>query len=108
MRKRPKGAQGPTPLGDALGSFLETSGLAGRVEEASVVPEWERLVGKGISDVTVPLRVSRGTLFVTVRSSGWLMELKLMEGEIIRRLNAGRPRGKISKIRFLMADETGP
>jgi predicted nucleic acid-binding Zn ribbon protein len=105
MKKRPKGPRPPTALSDALGSFLEKSGLAARIEEASVVPEWEKLVGTGIAAVTVPLRVSRGTLFVTVRSSGWLMELKLMEGEIIRRLNAGRPRGKISKIRFLMAGE---
>jgi predicted nucleic acid-binding Zn ribbon protein len=105
MKKRSKGPRPPTPLGEALGSFLEKSGLASRVEEASVVPDWERLVGKGIADVTVPLRVSRGTLFVTVRSSGWLMELKLMEGEIIRRLNAGRTRGKISRIRFFMAGE---
>jgi predicted nucleic acid-binding Zn ribbon protein len=55
--------------------------------------------------VTTPLRVSSGVLFVAVRSSAWLMELKLMETEILRRLNQGRERGKIDKIRFVLAEE---
>lgn len=97
--------RGPTPVGEALGQFLEKSGLAERIEEASVVPEWEQLVGAAIAQVTKPARVSGGTLFVAVRSSAWMMELSMMQGEIIRRLNAGRKRGKIQKIRFFMGEE---
>jgi predicted nucleic acid-binding Zn ribbon protein len=99
--------KGPEPLGSALQDFLEGAGLAERVEAASVVPEWAERVGEAIAAVTTPLRVSGGTLFVAVRSSAWLMELKLMEGEILGRLNAGRERGKIRRIRFLMAGESG-
>jgi predicted nucleic acid-binding Zn ribbon protein len=49
-------------------------------------------VGEAIAAVTVPVRVSHGTLVVAVRTSAWLMELRLMEREILRRLNEGRPR----------------
>jgi predicted nucleic acid-binding Zn ribbon protein len=97
--------QGPTPLGDALGQFLQESPLAERIAEASVVPEWEERVGEAIAKVTRPARVSRGTLFVAVRSSAWMMELNMMRGEILRRLNAGRERGKIQQIRFFMGEE---
>lgn len=97
--------QGPTPLGQALERYLEKSGLSERIEEASVVPEWAERVGDAIAKVTSPLRVSRGTLYVAVRSSAWLMELKMMEGEIVRRLNAGRDRGRIERIRFVMAEQ---
>ncbi|HEX6938973.1 MAG TPA: DUF721 domain-containing protein [Longimicrobiales bacterium] len=93
---------GPTPLAHALQRFLARSGIAERIEEAAVVPEWADRVGSRIAAVTRPLRVSRGTLFVAVRSSAWLMELKLLEGEILRRLNEGRDRGRIARIRFLM------
>lgn len=96
---------GPTRLGRALDQFLDRSGLAERVEAAGVIPAWAERVGAPIAAVTAPVRVSRGTLFVAVRSSAWLMELKLMEAEILRRLNAGRTRGKIARIRFLMAEE---
>jgi len=97
--------QGPTPLGEALGRFLEDAGLAERIEEASVVPEWEELVGEAIAKVTRPTRVSHGTLFVAVRSSAWLMELNMMRGEILRRLNARKERGRIEQIRFFMGEE---
>lgn len=96
---------GPMPLGQALARFLERSGIAERIEEAAIVPEWDERVGPAIAEVTRPLRTSRGTLFVAVRSSAWLMELKMMEGEILRRLNEGRERGRIERIRFLMDEE---
>jgi predicted nucleic acid-binding Zn ribbon protein len=98
-------SKGPTQLGDALKDYLSGSEIGERIEEAAVVPEWAERVGAAIAAVTVPLRVNRGTLLVGVRSSAWLMELKLMEAEIVRRLNCDRGRGKISKIRFQMLDQ---
>ncbi|MBR9990509.1 MAG: DUF721 domain-containing protein [Gemmatimonadetes bacterium] len=97
------GSRKPEKLGDALQSYLRDSGLDERVEEAGVVPEWAERVGEAIAAVTTPLRTSRGTLLVAVRTSAWLMELRLMEREILRRLNEGRDRGRIERIRFLMA-----
>lgn len=97
----------PTSLGDALQQFLRTSGLEERVEEATILPEWEDRVGPAIAAVTTPQTVSRGTLVVAVRTSAWLMELKLMEREILGRLNEGRTRGRIERIRFVMADSAG-
>lgn len=99
------GRKKPEKLGDALQSYLRESGLDQRVEEAAIVPEWAERVGAAIAAVTMPLRTSRGTLLVAVRTSAWLMELRLMEREILRRLNEGRERGRIERIRFLMAGE---
>jgi predicted nucleic acid-binding Zn ribbon protein len=98
--------QKPTPIGDALQQYLRDSGLEERLEEAGVVPEWAARVGPAIAAVTEPLRTSSGTLVVAVRSSAWLTELKLMEREILRRLNEGRSRGMIDRIRFVMGDGT--
>ncbi len=94
----------PAPLGQVLAGYLERSGLARKMEEASVVPAWPELVGPAIAAVTTPLRVTDSVLIVAVRSSAWLMELRLMEGEILRRVNAGRRRGRLSRIRFVMGD----
>ena len=94
-------------LGDVLAGLLERSGLGERLEEAAIVPEWAERVGPAISAVTIPLRASHGTLVVAVRSSAWLMELHMMEREIVRRLNEGRERGRIGRIRFVMAQEGG-
>jgi predicted nucleic acid-binding Zn ribbon protein len=92
----------PSRLGDELQSYLRESGLDERIEEAAILPEWESRVGIAIAAVTQPVRVSRGALIVAVRTSAWLMELKLMEREILRRLNEGRQKGHIERIRFVM------
>lgn len=102
-----KRRRGPVRLDEALKSYLEGAGLEEPLEAAAVIPEWAERVGAGIAAVTTPLRVNNGVLFVAVRSSAWLMELKLIEGEIIRRLNAGRKKGKIKKIRFVMGEGSG-
>jgi len=94
----------PEPLGDALQRFLEESAIGEKMEKASIVPEWPEKVGEAIAAVTTPLRVSGGTLLVAVRSSGWLMELRMMEREILGRLNEGRKRGRIERIRFVMSE----
>ena len=102
-------AKKPEKLGDALQSYLRDSGLEEQVEAAAIVPEWETRVGPAIAAVTVPLRTSRGTLLVAVRTSAWLMELRLMERDILRRMNEGRTKGRLERVRFVMAgDEDAP
>lgn len=99
----------PEKLGDALQTYLRESGLEEQVEAAAIVPEWEQRVGPAIAAVTEPLRASRGTLLVAVRTSAWLMELRLMEREILRRMNEGRSKGRLDRIRFVMkGDEDAP
>ena len=103
MRKRdpnePK--RKPEPLGRVVGAFLKDSKLEERVDQASVVPEWDLLVGKQIAKVTKPISVTRdGTLFVAVKTNAWMTELSLMEPQILRALNAKAGRARVRKIRL--------
>ena len=102
MTQPRKRAGQPQLVGDLLGRFLDRNGLTERVEQASVLPRWGELVGPQIAAVTEPQRVSDGTLIVAVRSSAWMMELSLMKGELLRRINAGRREGRIRQIVFVM------
>ena len=95
--------QGPMRVAEALAGYLAKSGLGDRLQEASAVEEWAGRVGDRIAAVTEPLHVNNGVLFVGVRSSAWLMELRMMEAEVRSRLNAGRVKGRIRNIRFVMA-----
>jgi predicted nucleic acid-binding Zn ribbon protein len=91
----------PEALGNVLGAFLKNSNLEERVEAAQVVPEWESLVGKQIAKVTQPISVTRdGTLFVAVKTNGWMTELSLMEPQLLRALNAKAGRIRVKKIRL--------
>ena len=95
---------GPKQVKEALQKYLEKSGIGEQIEAASVVPEWAQLVGPAIAAVTTPMRVHEKTLIVGVRSSAWMNELKMMEREIISRLNAGKRRKVVDKIRFQMSE----
>jgi predicted nucleic acid-binding Zn ribbon protein len=91
----------PEALGDVLASYLASSGLARRVEQASVIPEWTTLVGPQIAAVTEPLLITAdGTLFVAVSSSPWMSELSLMERQLLSAVNRVPGRPPVTKIRY--------
>ena len=91
----------PARMDEALSSYLERSGLAARVDQANVVPEWKSLVGEQIATVTIPHAIARdGTLFVAVTTNAWMTELSLMEPELLRVLNAKPGRAPILRIRW--------
>lgn len=100
-RRRPS-APSLQPVGDVVGRLLERRGLAEKVEAATALAEWPERVGLRIAAVTRPLRVSERTLFVAVSSSAWLMELDLLKPRLLRHVNAGRKRGRIEQLVFVM------
>jgi predicted nucleic acid-binding Zn ribbon protein len=91
----------PEPIADVLQGWIDKSGIATRIGQASVVPEWENLVGPQISAVTAPTSVSAdGTLWVQVTTHAWMNELSLMKPQLLKALN-GRPGGaKIRDIKW--------
>lgn len=93
----------PQPVGDLVARFLDRSGLAPRVAAATVLTDWPTLVGPQIAAVTTATGLQDGTLFVAVANSAWMMELNLMKGELIKRVNTGRAEGRIEHIVFVMA-----
>ena len=94
----------PVPVSDAIASYVKRSGLAARISQAEVIPEWTRLVGPQIAAVTRPEKIGAdGTLFVRVSTSQWMTELQLMMPDIMARLNAGRGAGRIRTVRWLLS-----
>jgi predicted nucleic acid-binding Zn ribbon protein len=95
-KKRP-----PQLLGDVMKGMLSKSGIADRVAQASVIPDWPALVGPQIARVTEPLSVTaQGTLFVAVTTNAWMTELSLLEPDLLRRLNQRTGKLQIRKIRW--------
>ena len=91
----------PRKIGDVVTDVLKQSGVADRISQAKVIPEWSELVGPQISRVTEPLSVTRqGTLFVAVTTNAWMTELSLMEPHLLRRLNERTGRLQIKRIRW--------
>jgi predicted nucleic acid-binding Zn ribbon protein len=91
----------PTSIATLVAGVLADAGIADRVAQASVVPEWGSLVGERIAAVTEPLSVGQdGTLWVAVASHAWMTELSLLEPELLRALNAVPGRPPVLRIRL--------
>lgn len=91
----------PRKIGEALANYLDKAGLAARVEQAGIIPEWPVLVGEKIAKVTEPLSISRdGTLFVAVRTNAWMNELSLMEPQLLASLNAKAGRKPVQRLHW--------
>ena len=93
----------PSALGDILAGVLQQSGIAERVEQAGLIPEWPALVGAQIAAVTEPTSITAdGTMFVMVTTNSWMNELSLMEPELLRALTAKEGRTPVKRIRWLL------
>jgi predicted nucleic acid-binding Zn ribbon protein len=91
-------------VGEVLDAFLERAGVRVQLERTGVLDEWPARVGDAIAKVTHARSVSDSTLIVEVRSSAWLMELNMMKGEILRRVNEGREAARIDRIVFVLGE----
>jgi predicted nucleic acid-binding Zn ribbon protein len=99
---------GPTePVGAAVARFLRSHGHAGRVEQASVLEEWARMVGPQIARATEALSISAdGILIVGVSTNAWMAELAMHEREFLARLNEGSERQLVKRIRWQLKRES--
>lgn len=96
-----KEKRSPSPIADALASYLKKSGFSKRLQQAGIIEEWAALVGPQIAAVTSPESVTQdGLLRVRVATAAWANELSLMSPRILARLNAGRT-GRVKEIRWV-------
>ncbi len=104
-RAVPEPRRAPEKIGDFMDAFLEGQGVKQQVERVSVLDEWAERVGPKIAEVTRARSVSEATLFVEVRSSAWLMELNMIKGRILERLNEDRDAGALEKLVFVLSQD---
>jgi predicted nucleic acid-binding Zn ribbon protein len=91
----------PSPIAEALASYLRRSGISKRIQQAGVIEAWPDLVGPQIASVTAPDSVTPdGVLRVRVATAAWANELSLMTPRILARLNTGR-QGRVKEIRWM-------
>ncbi|UCC24377.1 MAG: DUF721 domain-containing protein [Gemmatimonadales bacterium] len=94
----------PERVKDLLSDFLEQEGVGKDVARATILEEWADKVGPKMAAVTHARSVMGGRLIVEVRSSAWLMELNMMKGEILQRVNEGRE-VPVEKLVFVMSPD---
>ena len=101
-----RGGGRPEKIGSLVDGLLEKHGVQDQVRRMDVLDLWSEIVGDTVAGVTRAKGVDEATLFVEVRSSAWLMELNMMKGEFLARVNERLPETPLDRIVFVQA-ETG-
>jgi predicted nucleic acid-binding Zn ribbon protein len=102
-RPRSKGSR-PVRVDRVLAEVLEEAGVLRQVRRMEVLDLWPELVGEQLARVTKARAVDGGTLIVEVKSSAWLMELNMMRGDFLRRVNERLEEVPLDKIVFVLAE----
>jgi predicted nucleic acid-binding Zn ribbon protein len=96
----------PVRVDAVLNELLEEHGVLHQVQRMSVLERWPEIVGETVAAVTRARSVDDKTLVVEVRTSAWLMELNMMRGDFLAKVNEHMPETPMTKIVFVLA-ETG-
>jgi len=91
-------------LDAVLSSVLDDHGVRDQVERMEVLALWPDIVGEKLAEVTRAKGVEDATLFVEVRTSAWLMELNMMKGDFLRRVNERFTDVPMERIVFVLAE----
>jgi predicted nucleic acid-binding Zn ribbon protein len=74
-------------FGEVLDKSLKRLEISSRLDEYSVWPIWNDIVGPTIARNAQPEKIRNGTLFVKVTSPVWMQQLQYMKEMIAEKLN---------------------
>lgn len=98
------GRSGPIQISSVLADVLEQHGVQKQIERMSVLELWPDIVGEQLGKVTRAKAVDDAALVVEVQSSAWLMELNMMRGEFLERVNERLQAAPLERIVFVLAE----
>ena len=79
-------ARDPVRFGDMIGRLVAERGWQDTTAAASVLANWDRLVGPEIADHCRPASLQDGELVLVAESSAWATQLRLMTRTMTARL----------------------
>ena len=93
---------GPRPLGALVPALTRAAFRRRAPGTAQVMADWPRIVGPALAAVTLPRRLSHGTL--TIACSGPIaMELQHLSGELMQRINGALGSRVVTSLRFVQS-----
>jgi predicted nucleic acid-binding Zn ribbon protein len=89
----------PQPLGAAIEGLLDDQGWRTAAAVGSVFGRWEQIVGTALAAHTRPGGFTDGELLVIADSTAWATQVRLLRGQLIRRLNTELGDGTVTGVK---------
>jgi predicted nucleic acid-binding Zn ribbon protein len=103
--RRLRGYSGPGPdprdpqlFGAVLERLMKQRGWQRPAAEATVFGAWEKVVGPDIAQHSRPLKLDAGVLTVEAESTAWATQLRLLAGNLLKRIAAEVGHNVVTKL----------
>ncbi len=77
----------PLPIDAALGRFVSDQGWETELRMHGVFSRWGAIVGRDVAEHVTPESYADGRLVVRTDSTAWATQMKMLAGDVVRRLN---------------------
>jgi predicted nucleic acid-binding Zn ribbon protein len=74
--------------------------MESKLNVTNIFSHWEEIVGTEINKKARPEKIVRNTLYISVTSSTWANELRMMSGQLINRINSFIGEDIVKSIKF--------
>jgi predicted nucleic acid-binding Zn ribbon protein len=74
-------------LGDVIKDFLRESGWQQKLDEVSIITEWDKVLGPSLAKYTDEVFISKGVLHIRLNSSTLRQELTYRKTDLVKELN---------------------
>jgi predicted nucleic acid-binding Zn ribbon protein len=88
----------PQPLSKAINGLLAAEGWELAAATGSVFGRWAQIVGPELAGHTTPEALTDGELTVRADSTAWATQVRLLAGQLVRRLNAELGDGAVVRV----------
>lgn len=95
-------------LGDALPAVLRQLGLERDLEVQRLLDSWPDLVNEKIASHTRATALDRGVLVVQVDSTAWMMQLRFLKGQVLKKLASRFRPDLVRDVRFVLGGHARP
>jgi predicted nucleic acid-binding Zn ribbon protein len=91
----------PISAAEGIENLLEDFDWLGKVQEEALVLDWEKLVGIENAAASKPVGLTGNLLTIQCRSTAWATQLRLLQDQILARVQEQYPDLAIKELRFL-------
>ncbi|WP_330251501.1 DUF721 family protein [Nocardia sp. NBC_00565] len=93
----------PQLFSSLAGSIAKNRGWSAKVAEGMVFGRWTTVVGEDIASHATPMTLKDGVLSIAAESTAWATQLRMLQGQILAKINAGVGQGVVTSLKI-----TGP
>jgi predicted nucleic acid-binding Zn ribbon protein len=94
----------PVTAGNSINEVMKSFRWESQLSEADLFNRWAELVGETNAASTHPEALVNGTLTIRCKSTAWATQLRLMQAQILGRINEAYPDLEITSLKLLGPD----